>query len=140
MNCGGNGWQEAGFPVPVSMPDDRRPAAAPVSPERESAVQAAAEAAGKSRATIYRWLANQEARGLGGLARKKHADRDERRVILTRKWDSAVDFDEETKERIAQEMRTSCNSLWANAGTDVGRRWITRLAAAKLVKLTIDAG
>jgi len=57
-----------------------------------------------SERSIQRWIDAAEKHGDAGLGRRKRADAGEAAVILSRAWDKAVPFNEEAKERIAEEL------------------------------------
>lgn len=59
-------------------------------------------------------------------------------MIISRTWDNAVPFSDETKQDIRAKLVTELKSLWA-AGAR-GRRHVARLATTKLVKLSRAAG
>jgi Mu transposase, C-terminal len=58
-----------------------------------------------SRSSLTRRVAKIEAEGMAGLARPQRADAGKPRVILSRQWDKAVPFDDETKAKIAAGVR-----------------------------------
>lgn len=65
-------------------------------------------------ATIMRWVKRHESHGEAGLGRKRRADAGAKRVIVTLKWDAAVSFDDEQKDRIAAELRQYVRSHHKN--------------------------
>jgi Mu transposase, C-terminal len=64
-----------------------------------------------SRSSLTRRMANIEAEGMAGLARPQRADAGKPRVILSRQWDKAVPFDDETKGKIAASVRDYIRGL-----------------------------
>jgi hypothetical protein len=61
--------------------------------------------------TLTRRVAKIEAAGMAGLARPQRADVGKARVILSRQWDKAVPFDDETKAKIAAGVRDYIRGL-----------------------------
>ena len=106
---------------------------------RALAVAEAARRTGKSERTISQWIADHQKNGLGGLARKARSDRGRRMYHITRAWDRAVDFDEATKEKIAEEIELYTRRVWASS-TDIGWRRVARFASKRLADITRDAG
>lgn len=120
----------------------------PRSAERARAVKTAAQVmrdhpGGRrgrvSERQIYDWLGRYEAEGHAGLSPKPRADRGASRCIITRAWDRAVPFDDATKARVAADLKRYVRSLWA-ASTELGWKWIARLAGERLAELTTEAG
>jgi hypothetical protein len=64
-----------------------------------------------SRSSLTRRVAKIEAMGMAGLARPQRADAGKPRVILSRQWDKAVPFDDETKAKIAESVRDYIRGL-----------------------------
>lgn len=87
--------------------------------------------------SIQRWIAAFEARGLAGLGRRKRVDAGEAAVILSRAWDKAVPFDDETKERVAEELRQYVRGLTKKG---MNGAQLKLLASTKLATLTRQAG
>jgi Mu transposase, C-terminal len=58
-----------------------------------------------TRSSLTRRVARIEAAGMAGLVRPQRADAGKARVILSRQWDKAVPFDDETKAKIAAGVR-----------------------------------
>lgn len=87
--------------------------------------------------SIQRKLNDYEAHGLGGLSRAKRSDAGEAAVILSRSWDRAVPFDDQTKERIAHELRQYVRGLTKKG--EAGKS-LQLLASAQLAMLTQRAG
>lgn len=87
--------------------------------------------------SIQRWIAAFEARGLAGLGRRKRSDAGEAAVILSRAWDKAVPFDDEAKERIAEELRQYVRGLTKKG---MNGAQLKLLASTKLTSLTRQAG
>lgn len=68
-----------------------------------------------SERTLYAWIAEYEDKGFAGLMRKARADRGERRVTISTKWDALADganVSEAERERIAAEVRRHIASQW----------------------------
>ena len=102
-----------------------------------------------SKTTLYRWIAEYEKKGLGGLERKGRSDRGRTRVLISRLWDKVVPFPDKVKKRIAANLDTYVKSVWAKAGGGKGRGsaktgggWnnVCNLARKELVKMTRAAG
>ena len=93
---------------------------------------------GGESATTYHLPAPPPSRPSGG-GRKQRADMGKRRAFVSRAWDAAVPFDDETKERIAGEVRYYVRRAWRST-TEPGWRWIARLASVELEELTKAAG
>lgn len=106
---------------------------------RKLAVTEAARQAGKTKSTIYRWIASYEEQGLAGLGRQATPSRGRRMHFITRGWDAAVPFDDAVKEEIAATLQRYVRSLWA-ANTEYGWRWVARMAGTRLEELTRAAG
>jgi hypothetical protein len=87
--------------------------------------------------SIQRYIAAFEAQGLAGLGRRKRADAGEAAVILSRAWDKAVPFDDETKERLAEELRQYVRGLTKKG---MNGAQLKLLAGTKLATLTRQAG
>lgn len=87
--------------------------------------------------SIHRWLAAYEAHGLAGLGRRKRADAGEAAVILSRRWDKAVPFNDMVKERLAEELRQYVRGLTKGGGQGAQ---LKLLASTKLAALTRHAG
>ena len=111
----------------------------PGSSERGCAVREAARIGRISKRTIYDWIAAYERDGWAGLRRRPRADRGQRKHTISRAWDAAVPFDDATKARIAADLERRVRSLWA-ATTEVGWRWVARVAAGYLAEQTVAAG
>ena len=122
----------------------------PRSAERRRAVAEATKAvrvhpsgrrAAVSKATIYRWLDAYEEVGFAGLKRPPRANRRKRLRVVSRAWDEAVEgsLDEATMARIAADLERYTASVWGNT-TEVGARWVARLASNHLQDLTVEAG
>ncbi|MEQ8194315.1 MAG: hypothetical protein RIB59_07480, partial [Rhodospirillales bacterium] len=89
--------------------------------------------------TLRRWLASYEANGYAGLKRKKRQDRGSSRVFISRRWDSAVPFDDATKQRIKDDLLSGVNGRWAK-NTSFGWHKIAWDSSLDLENLTIEAG
>lgn len=61
--------------------------------------------------TLKRRLARMEREGIGALVRYGRNDKGEKRVFISRKWDSAVPFDDETKAAIAGDLQQHIRGL-----------------------------
>lgn len=87
--------------------------------------------------TLQRAVAAFEAHGLAGLGRRKRVDAGEAAVILSRRWDRAVPFDDDGKARVATDLRTYVRSLIKD-GLDGAQLVLT--ASFRLALLTRRAG
>ena len=88
---------------------------------------------------LYEWIALYEAKGFAGLIPGRRVDRRKSRCFVTRTWDRAVPFDDDTRAQIAAKLQRRVRSLWAR-NTEPGWKWIARLARKHLVELTTEAG
>ena len=118
------------------------------SPERACAVEDASKVerehpTGRSKRIsarqIYVWLALYESKGLAGLTPAPCAERGGTRCFVTRTWDRAVPFDDNTKAQVAAKLQRHVRSLWA-ANTEYGWKLVARFAGKHLAELTILAG
>jgi len=87
--------------------------------------------------SLYRWLKAYETEGIAGLYRKQRSDKGEMRVFITREWDKAVPFDDETKERIAKEHKANCQTSLIK-GEALGQTQI--VTREWLIKITRENG
>lgn len=87
--------------------------------------------------TIYRWIDSYEGRGRAGLAKHRRADRGRARVHVSKRWDDAVPFPEETKAEIAAALTKHIRSLWAAGAI---QSVVLRFASHHLAMLTREAG
>ncbi|HYH20428.1 MAG TPA: hypothetical protein VD995_17620 [Azospirillum sp.] len=65
--------------------------------------------------TIRDWIVRYEAKGIEGLMRKARTDRGQRRVVISRAWDTLAEtmgLSEAEQERIAAEVRRHVASQW----------------------------
>jgi len=91
-----------------------------------------------SERTIHRMLDRYEAAGsIAALSRSKRSDAGERRVIVTLRWDKAVNFPDDLKQTIADKLRQYVRGLH-KAGESGGS--MQMLASAYLYKLTLNEG
>ncbi|UCV08476.1 hypothetical protein [Dechloromonas denitrificans] len=88
--------------------------------------------------TLRRWLGEVDRDDLPALARKRRADRQGRRCLISRTWDDACPLPETEKARIAADLEGYVRSLWANGAPGVNR--IEAFASSKLVELCRVAG
>jgi len=86
---------------------------------------------------IRMMLADYEALGIVGLQKAARVDRGRKRVTISARWDTAVAFDDATRERIADATRRKVQSLW-RSGYVLSK--VLRYASEELLKLTRDAG
>jgi hypothetical protein len=115
------------------------------SPERAAAIR---EIAGRehfrdgarvtvSERTIARKLDAYERNGFAGLSRPKRVDAGERRIVLSKRWDKAVPFDDATKRRIADKLTAYIGGL-VKGGEAAAV--IEQHGARELAERTIAAG
>ncbi len=90
-----------------------------------------------SERTIQRKLDGFETHSLAGLGRRKRADAGEAAVILSRRWDQAVPFEDDTKERVAEELRQYVRGLTKKG---MNGAQLKLLASSKLATMTRQAG
>lgn len=88
-------------------------------------------------ATIMRWVKRFEDHAEAGLGRRRRADAGKKRVVLTQRWDQAVTFDDEIKEKISEELRQYVRSHHKNL-TSFGHLRV--MAEKKLLDLTRGVG
>lgn len=125
-------WQER---LQVIGPALRAPAR---SAERAELIKLAADRHQVGERTIRAWIAAYEARGVAGLAARPRTDRGERRILIARNWDCAVELPAATKEDIATKLQRKVRSLWAHGAP--GWRHVVRMASVELAELTRGAG
>lgn len=110
---------------------------------RNVAVILAAEAAGVSERSVYRWLSRYEACGLGGLARTRPANAGRPRVRVSRVFDRfarEAGCSEEVLEGLAGEIRRTLRGLWASRAEQAGGAEVRRLAEFALEELCEGRG
>jgi hypothetical protein len=90
-----------------------------------------------SERSIHRWIEAAERHGDAGLGRRQRADAGEAAVVLSRRWDKAVPFDDEAKEHIAEELRQYVRGLTKKG---MNGAQLKLLASTKLATLTRQAG
>ena len=108
------------------------------SSERATAIIAAADASGRCRRTLYRWIARYEARGVGGLAREKSASSSQRRVLVSRCFDTAfalAGYSKSDLERISVALERTLKGLWASRAEGAGAAEVRKLAEFLLLEL-----
>lgn len=88
--------------------------------------------------TLRDWVRAYEAKGAAGLLPAPRRDRGEKRVLVTREWDSGIDLPEETRAKIAQALNEKARSMIANYGTS--DREVIRICESWLVCACIDHG
>jgi len=54
--------------------------------------------------TLRNWIREYESKGYDGLGRTSRADRNQRKVLITRQWDRAIKLPEDIKEQIAEKI------------------------------------
>lgn len=86
--------------------------------------------------TIRTWLHRYDIHGIAGLCRRKREDSGRRRVLISRRWDSAVELPEEARQALVAELEEKVRSLWAGLQPVQGWREVQRSATTHLVKLT----
>lgn len=90
-----------------------------------------------SLSTIMRRVKLFEQEGEARLGRQRRSDAGEKRVILSNLWDKSVPFDDATKERIAQDLRSYIRGQHKNLAA-FGH--VQLMAERKLHELTHAAG
>lgn len=117
-----------------------RPALAypPRSAGRALAVRTSAKEFGCSEDSIYKWLRDHETGDLPALGRKTRSDKGKKAVLVSRRWDRTVPFDDERKAAIAGELLNHARALWANGVP--GRKHGALIATAWLVMRTRQEG
>ena len=102
---------------------------------RHDEIMLAVMETGIGRRTIYRWISDYMQSGMAGLA--DSGGRGRKRALITAAWDRAVDFDDATRQRIADDAIRYIRSLWAGGA---GVRIVMRAGQKKLEELTRAAG
>lgn len=87
--------------------------------------------------TIHRKLDLYEKHGIAGLAGRQRRDKGTTHVVLSDRWDSAVPFDQATREKITEKLRAYIRGLHKD---DAAPKVIGMLAARRLAELTNAAG
>jgi hypothetical protein len=103
----------------------------------------AAEAAGRSRRTVYRWLRRYEAHGVRGLARKRPSNAGQRRVLVSRPFDRAWFVQgggQDGLQDLADDLAKAMKGLWASRAEQAGGAEVRRLAEFLLLELTEARG
>jgi|TARA_R100000455_G_C6273317_1_gene130800 hypothetical protein len=120
----------------------------PGSRERAAAIKAAAakshfkpDGSRKqlSERTLRSWIKEYESKGYEGLSRASRADRNQRKVLITRQWDRAIKLPDDIKEQVAGKIERYIRSLWAGLQPGSGWKEVQREASRKLLRLTLDA-
>lgn len=96
-----------------------------------AAIRAAAKT-GHSERSILRWLTLYRAHGLSGLARKKPANAGNRRVIVSRTFDTAflaAGYELEMLAQIGAQLEPQIAGLWASQAEASGATTIERMAS-----------
>lgn len=88
--------------------------------------------------TLREWVRAFEAKGAAGLLPVQRKDRGEKRVLITREWDSGIDLPEAARAKIAQALNEKARSMVANDGTS--NREDIRICEHWLACACIDAG
>ena len=100
-------------------------------PERASALSAAADAARREPRTLYRWLGRYERYGLAGLANTRPCNAGQPRVVVSREFDRAVrrlGAPDGVLRAISDELDRKLKGLWASRAEAAGWREIRNLA------------
>ena len=90
-----------------------------------------------SERTIQRKLKALEDGGLAALGRKRRADAEAKKAIITRAWDDAVPFDDGKKAWIADQLRQHIRNLWGNGAA---LSMVRHLAGERLADMTRMTG
>ncbi|MCL8381773.1 hypothetical protein [Xanthobacter aminoxidans] len=90
-----------------------------------------------SRKTVERKLAAYELHGAAGLCPQARRDKNTRRVVISKPWDTAAPLDLPQKERIAHELRQHIRGLYKDGAS---AKIIGALASDKLRVLSALAG
>lgn len=105
---------------------------------RAASVAQAAQMAGVSRRTVYRWLRRYEAHGLRGLHRLRPANAGKPRIAVSRPFDRAfrgAGYSPKVLSELARELQSSLRGLWASRAEQAGAAEIRRLAEHVLLEL-----
>ncbi len=117
----------------------------PGSPERAQAIRDLAaqpmhKIGGKwtpvAERTLYDWLSAAEG-DVSGLLPRSRSDRGQRRVRISRAWDTGCGLPEEVQEQIAGKLAGKARGLLAKGRSERNTR---SLCAVELQKLTVEAG
>lgn len=88
--------------------------------------------------TAYKWIRDYEANGYAGLERKIRSDSNQKRVLVSRKFDQECPLPDDIREDIKSEIGLYIKSLWA-AGVPSWTH-VSQLAASKLHEICMQRG
>lgn len=84
--------------------------------------------------TIRDWIARYELDGTAGIPVGDRGDKGKRRNCISRLWDRAVPFDDQTKAAIACKLNDYLENAWRSGAS--GAREVCRLGRVELIELT----
>ena len=107
---------------------------APRSEAREAAYVAAVAKSGKPKKTLMNWIAAVNKSGPAALLPSQRADKGQKRVFVTRKWDAGIGLSDAAKQAVADDLGRKARSMIANDGTSI--RETIRQSEFELQKLS----
>jgi len=90
-----------------------------------------------SQTTVYDWMKRYAEGGFSALSSEARADRGKRRVQISRNWDTKIDFDAATKERVGQMMDAYAKAFIRSDGS---LRKLAHIGTRRLVELCQQEG
>lgn len=88
--------------------------------------------------TLRNWIKEYETKGHAGLSKTVRADKNKRKVLITREWDKSIKLSLETKQEISKKIEKFIRSLWAGLQPGSGWKEVQRAASLKLLQITIE--
>lgn len=89
--------------------------------------------------TLAGWCAGYDAVGLQGLAPRHRADKGERRVLISHRWDRGVHLPEAKRMEIAGKLEREVRSLWSSLHAEAGWQVVANFASRALRRMTAAA-
>ena len=105
--------------------------------ERADELRDASDRSSNSIRTLQRWIAQFEAHGIEGLARKKPSDAGRSRIIVSEKFDQAflaAGYDAAILPELSDHADLMIRSLWATRAADAGAPDLGKLAEHLLLE------
>ena len=108
------------------------------SPARAAAFCEAARQGHDSERALRGWVQAFEAGGMAALLPVFRNDRGKGRVVISRKWDKAIDLPDRIRVKLAERIAREERSMVANDGTSV--REVIRLCSGNLARYCAEEG
>ncbi len=108
------------------------------SPARAAAFCEAARQGHDSERALREWVHAFEAGGMAALLPGFRNDRGKGRVVISRKWDKAIDLPDRIRVKLAERIAREGRSMVANDGTSV--REVIRLCSGNLARYCAEEG